>query len=559
MRDWKRRIGTILLALLMVWTSVNWSMETKAGNSISVTVTYVDENNDIIYQTEIFDNVDGSKFRYEIPGSEIFQYYLDRLTDGEMMCMYMTKEDSMPGVTNVYWDRDNDESYVKWDLLSGEIGVGPGDQLVFALDDSDGIPTSVEATIHLSSMESEDAVEVNYRGSSKQGEIEFDKSPILDMQKYYARKYIHQTEFDIPLAKDEDISKSEGYEHIKVLKWMLINNAGIEEAYNCGEQYQISLGASLSVGVSFEPVLGQTITTKFVDKDGKTIEGVEDISRDVEIGATYSTPAKEIPGYTLIGESDNEEKTMMPEKAETVTYRYRLDTYDISYDLAGGTLAEGETNPTSYNVETATFTLKNPTRAGYTFKGWTGSNGTTPSTAVNVTKGTTGDLTYEANWEINEYGITYDLAGGALKEGEENPATYNVETATFTLKNPTREGYTFKGWTSSGVDKPSTSVSVVKGTTGELEFTAVWEEIKKENKENTEDTEIAPASEHVEEVIETVATQISYGIQKLIQGTKYSFAAGTTYKVSGDETIYTGGNDFYVSSDGEYEFTMVEE
>ena len=52
MRDWKRRIGTILLALLMVWTSVNWSMETKAGNSISVTVTYVDENNDIIYQTE---------------------------------------------------------------------------------------------------------------------------------------------------------------------------------------------------------------------------------------------------------------------------------------------------------------------------------------------------------------------------------------------------------------------------------------------------------------------------------------------------------------------------
>lgn len=487
MRDWKRRIGTILLALLMVWTSVNWSMETNAENSISVSVKYVDEKNQTIYQDDTLCSVDGSIFRYEIPGSDRFQSYLDGLSDEKMMCMYMTREDDMPGVAHVYWDRDNDEGDVELDLLSGEIQVGPGDQLVFALDDSDGIPAPVKATIHLSSMDSEIGVEVTYYSKWKQGEIEFDSSPVEYKKIYHRRKYIHQTEFDIPLAKDEDISKSEGYEHIKVLKWMLINeDDGIEESYNSGGQYHISLGDAESVGVSFDPVLGQTITTKFVDENGKTIEGVEEVSKDVEIGATYSTPAKEIPGYTLIGESDNEEKTMGAEKVETVIYRYHLDTYGISYDLAGGTLVEGETNPTSYNIHTTTFTLKNPAREGYTFKGWTDSNGTTPST----------------------------------------------------------------------------SVSVAKGTTGELKFTAVWEEIKivdEEKTEKPENVENALVNEQVEEVIETVATQIRYGIQRLTRGTKYSFAAGTTYKVSGDETIYTGGNDFYVSSDGEYEFTMVEE
>ena len=71
--------------------------------------------------------------------------------------------------------------------------------------------------------------------------------------------------------------------------------------------------------------------------------------------------------------------------------------YAISYDLAGGTVAK--TNPKTYDAETNT-TLNNPTREGYKFLGWTGSNGNEPQTEVVINgAGTTGDLGYVANWE----------------------------------------------------------------------------------------------------------------------------------------------------------------
>lgn len=73
-----------------------------------------------------------------------------------------------------------------------------------------------------------------------------------------------------------------------------------------------------------------------------------------------------------------------------------------------------------------------------------------------------------------EYAIAYELGGGALKAGEMNPETYTVEMETFTLNNPTREGYIFTGWTGSNGTTPELTVKIKQGTTGELEFTANW-------------------------------------------------------------------------------------
>ena len=90
----------------------------------------------------------------------------------------------------------------------------------------------------------------------------------------------------------------------------------------------------------------------------------------------------------------------------TITAQWTPVTYTISYDLAGGSVSTA--NPTSYNIETNTFTLNNPTREGYTFTGWTGSNGNTPQTSVTIAKGTIGNKTYTANWQINQYTVTYE-------------------------------------------------------------------------------------------------------------------------------------------------------
>lgn len=74
--------------------------------------------------------------------------------------------------------------------------------------------------------------------------------------------------------------------------------------------------------------------------------------------------------------------------------------------------------------------------------------------------------------QVKNYSITYDLAGGSV--ATENPTTYNYKTDAFTLTNPTREGYTFAGWTGTGLDAASTSVTIAKGSTGVRSYTATW-------------------------------------------------------------------------------------
>ena len=127
-------------------------------------------------------------------------------------------------------------------------------------------------------------------------------------------------------------------------------------------------------------------------------------------------------------------------------------------------------NPATYTIEDATFTLVNPTREGYTFVGWTGSNGNSPQTTVTIPAGSTGDREYTAHWAPTVYTITYNLDGGSAN----NPATYTIEDATFTLTNPTRSGYTFTGWTGTDLDEASNEVSIANNSIGNRVYTATW-------------------------------------------------------------------------------------
>ena len=150
-------------------------------------------------------------------------------------------------------------------------------------------------------------------------------------------------------------------------------------------------------------------------------------------------------------------------------------TYSISYDLAGGSVATA--NPTTYNIETATFTLNNPTREGYTFTGWTGTDLDEPTMTVTIAQGSTGDRSYTATWSTDAYTITYDLAGGSVATA--NPTTYNIETATFTLNNPTRQGYTFVGWTGTDLTEPTQTVTIAQGSIGDRTYTATWDRLER--------------------------------------------------------------------------------
>ena len=90
--------------------------------------------------------------------------------------------------------------------------------------------------------------------------------------------------------------------------------------------------------------------------------------------------------------------TYTPTANTTLYAKWTPISYKITYNLNGGIA----TNKTTYTIED-TITLNNPTRTGYTFTGWTGSNGTTPQTTVTIARGSTGDKSYTAKWTANKY------------------------------------------------------------------------------------------------------------------------------------------------------------
>ena len=231
----------------------------------------------------------------------------------------------------------------------------------------------------------------------------------------------------------------------------------------------------------------------------------------------------------------------------TLYAHWTLNTYSIGYNLNGGSISG---QPTSYNVNTATFTLPVPTRAGYAFTGWTGTGLSSATKTVTVAKGSTGNRSYTANWSANKYTVSYNGNGGSgsmsqdtATYGESYTAkansfsrpgytfagwnesadgkssdwtswigkpwawtytrsitlyaqwtkntysisynlnggnvsgqktSYDVTTEAFTLPTPTRNGYTFTGWTGTGLSSATKTVTVAKGSTGNRSYTANW-------------------------------------------------------------------------------------
>ena len=146
------------------------------------------------------------------------------------------------------------------------------------------------------------------------------------------------------------------------------------------------------------------------------------------------------------GKTDNP-YTMAVTGAVSLTAQTQIETYTIDYELNGGALEAGKTNPATYTLETAAFRLEEPTRTGYTFAGWTGSNGTTPQTDVGIAQGSIGNLYFEANWTANGYKILYTGVEGADVSTFPTKHVFGKDTA---IPNPTKTGYGFAGWKVNG-------------------------------------------------------------------------------------------------------------
>lgn len=179
-------------------------------------------------------------------------------------------------------------------------------------------------------------------------------------------------------------------------------------------------------------IYGNTTGVIVTYKDGDS-EYAKQVLPSGTLATRPDAPAA-TPGYTFGGwnKADGTAWDYASDKVTdniTLYAKWAANTYTITFDTAGGS----EIAPITQDYGTVITAPKAPTREGYTFIGWDKEIPTTmPAENMTVT----------AQWEINQYTITFDTAGGS----EIAPITQDYGTNITSPADPTREGYTFIGW-----------------------------------------------------------------------------------------------------------------
>lgn len=171
-----------------------------------------------------------------------------------------------------------------------------------------------------------------------------------------------------------------------------------------------------------------SITGVFTARDYKITlnsnNGVYDTNSITIKNNSTTLPIPKKDGYTFLGYSTssngNVNYSTNIENVDLINNnnlyaKWETISYSINYDLNGGNLSNQKT---SYTIEES-FTLPTPTKNGYSFTGWTGSNGTILQSSVTIPKGTINNLNYKANWSANSYNVDVNpiIDGTAYNSG----------------------------------------------------------------------------------------------------------------------------------------------
>ena len=228
-------------------------------------------------------------------------------------------------------------------------------------------------------------------------------------------------------------------------------------------RFWISCNASVSSPIlGFRPVLevlnsdtlgsgGLKVVT--LDLGGGTLgNSSEAIQIIVKNGSEFTAPASD--GLTrpdgntgsyfmwLDGNGNSYEPgDSVPADVTTLTVQWTAPTYAVTLNTNGGTIADGK-DVTGYTYGVGATLPTDVTRTGYTFKGWYDNENLTGSPVTAISNTETGNKEYWAKWEINQYTITFDTAGGSTVAS----ITQDYGTAITAPADPTKEGYTFIGW-----------------------------------------------------------------------------------------------------------------
>ena len=222
------------------------------------------------------------------------------------------------------------------------------------------------------------------------------------------------------------------------------------------EEGKTANGVFIAAGGRFTQSPGAQITGEVIGAYTVTFqsEGGSEVASQIRANTPADQPADPTKeGYTFIGWYKGEEKWNFADavtEAMTLTAKWQLNQYTITFDTAGGS----EVPSITQDYGTAITPPAAPTRTGYTFAGWDRESPTTMPAE---------NITLTARWTVNQYTITFKPENG----GQDIVIKQDYGTAITAPANPTKTGYTFAGW-----DKtiPSTMPA------GDMTITARWTE-----------------------------------------------------------------------------------
>lgn len=200
---------------------------------------------------------------------------------------------------------------------------------------------------------------------------------------------------------------------------------------------------------------------RFLDMDGSVID-----EQSVREGTAAKAP--QIPahtGYDFTGwvpsDFDNITQDM------DIRSSWSMTVFDITLVLNGGVCDDF---PATYTVASEKLILPVPVRTGYTFSGWYENEELSGSAVTAIDAGSSGDKIFYAAWDLINYSITYDTAGGRLTGAY--LTVYNIESPDIYLPVPVRTGYEFAGWHIPG---DGTIIECIHaGSYGNLDLCASW-------------------------------------------------------------------------------------
>ena len=168
----------------------------------------------------------------------------------------------------------------------------------------------------------------------------------------------------------------------------------------------------------------------------------------IEEGAAITAePAPTKEGYTFSGWSEIPQT--MPGHDVTVTGTFSVNKYKLIYKVDG-------VDYKTYEVEYGAIITAEPapTKEGYTFSGWSETPQTMPAHDVTVT----------GTFSVNKYKLTYMVDGAEYK-------SYDVEYGAIITPEaaPTKEGYTFSGWSEIPETMPAHDVTIT-GTFTQIDY-----------------------------------------------------------------------------------------